>query len=161
MQEKLEKFFLHSVCVWPSSEEHSEKGRMKNLCIFDVWPLLSKINTSLPPLRVHIFREGHTIWKNLPLRTDVYLLRVKFKLDFFSNFVAFLENLNFNNRVFYSRWILSFIITYLPNVHMKSTEHIFFSIYLPSIQETLSDEVELTLKKMFSKSFQNPFLQCI
>ena len=46
--------------------------------------------------KVHIFWEGHENWQNLHRRCDTYLVNVKSTVKIWSNFVAFSENMNFN-----------------------------------------------------------------
>ena len=48
-------------------------------------------------IKVHIFREGHKILRNLHRRFDLsYLVPVKSTVEILQNFVAFSEYMNFN-----------------------------------------------------------------
>ena len=62
--------------------------------------MLFPIQNGISRLKVHVFKEGHKNWQNLHRRFDNYFIMSNRQWRFFSNFVAFLENIIFNYEVY-------------------------------------------------------------
>ena len=94
---------------------------------------------------VWMFREGHNIWKNLPLSIWRYSLVSNFMWQIFSNFVPFSEVPNFTSMVLPVQpiavyWHLMWINTFAFNDGISLTSNFDFQCHHIILTKFTSDE---------------------